>query len=323
MLVTGYLVGRSCIMEVMERDLAGLLKDLGFTEYEAKAYLALLKVSPATAYAVARESGVPRSKVYGVLGGLTERGVAFVSHAAPVRYAPLPPRELVKSRRQQTEELLAAAEEGLDKYAERGAAGVEDNRIWDIEGRGEILSRIKDLAGRAEDRLLLQIWHDDAPELKEALSSAAARGVEITVIAYGDPDYPFARVYLHEPGPEQIAREYGGRWIIVSVDAGEVVAGIIWPAEVAKAAWSSHPGIVMPITEQVKHDLYIAELLDSHREVLEEAYGPSLEWLRKKFGSPTTSYLTSSAQRPRLAFEVLKSAKLERDPVQGPSLHDT
>jgi len=287
-------------MSGMERDLAGLLKGLGFTEYEAKAYLALLKISPATAYGVARGSGVPRSKVYGVLEGLTGRGVVFVSHGEPVRYAPLPPRELVRSRRQQAEELLTAAEEGLDEYAERGIGGVEDDRIWDIEGRDEILSRIKDLVGRAEDRLLLQVWHDDAPELEEVLSAAAARGVEITVIAYGDPGYPFARVYLHEPGPEQIAREYGGRWIIVSVDAGEVVAGIVWPAEVAKAAWSSHPGIVMPITEQVKHDLYIAELLGSHREVLEEVYGPSLQRLREKFGPPTTAYRPSTLLARRI-----------------------
>ena len=288
--VAGYLIGQSGTMEHMDRDLAGMLKELGFTEYEAKAYLALLKISPATAYVVARESGVPRSKVYGVLGGLAERGVVFVSHGEPVRYAPMPPGELVQSRRREAEELLAAAEEGLEEYVQQGAGGVDDDRIWDIEGRGEILSRTRDLVGRAEERVLLQLWQEDAPELEEELAAAAKCGVEITVIAYGDPGYPFAKVYLHEPGPEQITREYGGRWIIASVDAGEIIAGIVSPEEVAKAAWSSHPAVVMPITEQVKHDLYIAELLGSHREVLEEAYGPSLERLRRKFGPPTTAY---------------------------------
>lgn len=281
-------------MGYMKGDLLEQLKGLGFTEYEAKVYLALLKVSPAsasaTAYVVARESGVPRSKVYGVLGGMAKRGVVFVSHGEPVRYAPLPPRELVQSRKREAEELLAAAGDGLEEYAQQGAGGVDAERIWDIEGRGEILSRIRDLVGRAEERILLQVWQDDAPELQGELAAAAEHGVEITVIAYGNPGYPFAKVYLHEPGPEQITREYGGRWIIASVDAGEVIAGIVYPEDVARAAWSSHPGIVMPITEQVKHDLYIAELLGSHREVLEEAYGPSLKTLREKFGPPTTAY---------------------------------
>ncbi len=275
-----------------KEDLLVLLKDLGFTEYEAKAYLALLKGSPATAYAVARDSGVPRSKVYGVLEGMVGRGVAFVSHGEPAGYAPLPPRELVRARRREAEDVLSAAEEGLEGWAERedGTAGTGEERIWDIKGRREVLSRLRELVGRAEERVLLQVWGEDAPELEAELLAAAGRGVEITVVAYGDPEYPFARVYLHDPGPEVVTPEYGGRWIILAVDAREIVAGVVFPEDVARAAWSAHPGIVMPITEQVKHDLYIAEMLSSHREALEAEYGPSLERLRARFGPPTTAY---------------------------------
>ncbi len=275
-----------------KEELLVLLKDLGFTEYEAKAYLALLKGPPATAYAVARDSGVPRSKVYGVLEGMVGRGVAFVSHGEPVGYAPLSPRELVRARRREAETVLSAAEEGLEGWAERGdgVGGPGEERIWDIKGRREVLSRLKELVGQAEERILLQIWREDAPELEGELREAASRGVQITVVAYGDPGYPFARVYLHDPGPEVITPEYGGRWIILCVDAREVVAGAVFPEDVARAAWSAHPGIVMPITEQVKHDLYVAEMLSSHRGVLEEEYGPSLELLRARFGPPTTAY---------------------------------
>lgn len=272
-----------------KEDLIGLLKDLGFTEYEGKVYLALLKGPPATAYAVARDSGVPRSKVYGVLEGMVGRGVAFVSHGEQTRYAPLPPRELVHARRREAEVVLSAAEEGLEGYAETDVAP-DDDRIWDIKGREEILGRLRELVGRAEERLLLQVWSEDARELTTELAGAAGRGVEVTVVAYGDPGYPFARVYLHDPGPEVITPEYGGRWIILSADAREIVAGVVFPEDVARAAWSAHPGIVMPITEQVKHDLYVAEMLASHREALEEEYGPSLERLRASFGPPTTAY---------------------------------
>ena len=280
-----------------KEKLLGLLRDLGFTEYEAKVYLTLLKVAPVSAYAVARDSGVPRSKVYGVLEGMVGRGVVFVSHSEPAGYAPLPPGELVRARKRESEEVLEAAEEGLEEWAEQENGPADDERIWDIKGRKEILSRLRELIGRAEERILLQIWSEDAPELSQDLEAASERGVEVTVVAYGDPDYPFARVYLHDPGPEIITPEYGGRWIILCVDAREVVAGVVSPEDVAKAAWSAHPGIVMPITEQVKHDLYIAEMLSSHREVLEEAYGPSLEHLRAKFGPPTTAY-----RPPRASF---------------------
>lgn len=106
------------------------------------------------------------------------------------------------------------------------------------------------------------------------------------MVAYGEPDYPFANVYLHEPGPEQITQEFGGRWVVLSIDAREIVAGIVSLGGESRAAWSSHPGMVMPITEQIKHDLYIAEMLREHRDVLEGSFGPSLALLREKFGPP-------------------------------------
>ncbi len=91
-------------------------------------------------------------------------------------------------------------------------------------------------------------------------------------------------MYRHEPGAEQITREYGGRWVILSVDDAEIVAGIVSLEKESRAAWSRHPGLVMPITEQIKHDLYIAELLVTHRETLEASFGPGLVRLRERFG---------------------------------------
>ena len=40
----------------------------------------------------------------------------------------------------------------------------------------------------------------------------------------------------------------------------------------------------MPITEVVIHDLYIAEILNAHRNILEKTFGKDLIDLRKKFG---------------------------------------
>ncbi|MDP9456027.1 MAG: TrmB family transcriptional regulator [Actinomycetota bacterium] len=270
------------------------LGKLGFTEYEAKVYLALLKESPLSGYGIARASGVPRSKVYEVLRGMVGRGEVLVSHGEPVRYAPLPARELILARRRKAEESIRVAEEGLERYAaEANSSGL----IWDITGRAEILGRAREVIGRAGGSILLQVWREDAPELRDALAGAAQRGVEVTVVAYGEPDYPFARVYLHDLA-EEITRQFGGRWIILSADAKEIVAGIVSLGAGSRAAWSSHPGMVVPITEQIRHDLYIAEMLLSHREALEESFGPSLIRLRQKFGSSPTIATASALLDP-------------------------
>ena len=44
------------------------LQKLGFSQYECKAYIGLLKHSPVTGYEVSKQTGVPRSMIYEVLG---------------------------------------------------------------------------------------------------------------------------------------------------------------------------------------------------------------------------------------------------------------
>ena len=274
-------------MSIMQEDIAKLLTHLGFTEYEAKTYLALLRKSPLTGYAVARASGVPRSKIYEVLASMVERGDVLVSYGEPVQYAPKRPEELIESRRQMVDRQLSAAEKGLERFVDQSTP---TDLIWDIRGRDEILYRVREVIGRADKRILLEIWEEDAPEIREALAEAAGRGVTVLVVAYGNPDYPFARVYSHEPGPEEITCEYGGRWIILSIDGQEIVTGIVSLGKESRAAWSSHLGITIPITEEIKHDLYIAEMLHKHRDILEASFGPGLRHLRKQFGAPIRVY---------------------------------
>jgi len=47
----------------MSGDPAAKLVKIGFSEYEAKAYVALLRESPVTGYELSMLSGVPRSMI--------------------------------------------------------------------------------------------------------------------------------------------------------------------------------------------------------------------------------------------------------------------
>ena len=58
-------------------DLLAKLTELGFTEYEAKVYLALLDDYPASGYQISKTAGVPRSMVYEALGRLKLRGAVL------------------------------------------------------------------------------------------------------------------------------------------------------------------------------------------------------------------------------------------------------
>ncbi|TXK84102.1 TrmB family transcriptional regulator [Paenibacillus sp. N3.4] len=270
----------------MKLEIINMLQDLNFTEYEAKAYLALLDKSPLSGYAISLNSGVPRSKVYEVLSGMVERGEVMVSHEDPSLYTPLPPQELIRLKKSKIESSFEAAETALAHYS---YLSLNRENIWNITGCEAILSRTEEAINRAAGRVLLEIWTEEAKKLEPALRKAAERGVEILIVVYGELEFEFAQVYPHDSS-EEITQEYGGRWIVASIDDREVVAGIVSLGTDSRAAWTMHPGLVMPITEVIIHDLYIYEIMQAHRETLEQTFGPNLIELRKRYNFGPSGY---------------------------------
>lgn len=79
-------------MEGWQRELT----ELGLTGYEARVYLALVNRSRYTAAQVARESGVPRQRIYDVLSGLTERGLVRALPGQVTRYTAVDPASAIE-----------------------------------------------------------------------------------------------------------------------------------------------------------------------------------------------------------------------------------
>lgn len=263
----------------MKENTLETLKSLNFTEYEAKAYLALLEESPLTGYAVAKNSGVPRSKIYEVLESLALRGDIYVSYGNTPQYIPVPAKELIRNRRLKAEETFEQAEKSLSRFE---MSSNDRGHIWNITGRTEILDKVRACISSAQKRILLETWEEEFKELESELKQAAKKGVTVTIIAYGEIESDFAHLYHHDMSRE-ITEEYEGRWIVFSGDDAEVVAGIVSLDKESRAAWTMHMGLVMPITEVMIHDLYLMEMMKKHREVLEESFGKNLMDLRRKF----------------------------------------
>jgi len=76
---------------VDSNDLVSQLTRLGLTSYEAKAYLTLIRRDSFTAAQVARQSGLPRQRIYDVLGSLVQKGLAAARPGTVVKYAATPP----------------------------------------------------------------------------------------------------------------------------------------------------------------------------------------------------------------------------------------
>ena len=73
------------------------LQELGFGQYEAQAYITLLKKNPLNGYELARDSGIPRANIYMVLHKLEERGAAVrIDTENGRRYAPVDHEEFIQ-----------------------------------------------------------------------------------------------------------------------------------------------------------------------------------------------------------------------------------
>lgn len=216
-------------------DLVERLVKTGFTEYEAKVYVALQRVSPATGYQVAKESGVPRSTIYEVLGKLTARGaVVTQSFGDMVRYAPVPPDLLLDRMRHEFEDTLDELAEGFKRVT---ATPVAPGQTWNISGHDNILAQAREMIERAQSEVAVAVGDDDQlDDLLTWLQQAKARKLALTVISpmpYEAEDVP---IVIHHQGEH--LRHVLGHGLTLVVDGREALIGEVDRSE--SAAWTTN-----------------------------------------------------------------------------------
>src|SRR5690625_1672666 len=95
-------------------DAPALMKKLGFGEYEARAYIALLQHGPGSGYSIARAAGIPRANVYGVLDKLVQRAAAQRYRSKRgMHYSPTPPDTLLDGIDEQHRAVMETAGQAL------------------------------------------------------------------------------------------------------------------------------------------------------------------------------------------------------------------
>jgi HTH-type transcriptional regulator, sugar sensing transcriptional regulator len=160
-------------------DVIALLQQLGFSEYEARAYLTLLQRNPLNGYELAKVSGLPRANVYAVLQKLEERGaVVRLDMPSGARYAPVAPTELTQRIGSRFQDVLSTTQLALEELAAPAAA----EYLWNIQGYAALIDHAHVLIDATQKRLLVAIGRSEASALTEPLARAEARGVAVTTL---------------------------------------------------------------------------------------------------------------------------------------------
>lgn len=157
---------------------------LGLTDYEAKAYLALLREGALTGYAVAKTGGIPTSKSYEAVDGLARKGGAVILPGEPVRYAAVPADVLLAQAQRRHADALEHLRDSLSDIAAHGW----DNAslpLW----RGGCDSGLAQAAARIGAARRSVVGALPAPArdaLEQALADAASRGALVQMVSSGD-----------------------------------------------------------------------------------------------------------------------------------------
>ena len=170
--------------------------EIGFTEYEAKVYLALLRESPATGYQLSKESGVPRSMVYEALKRLHGRGAALETiEGRATLYQPLPPEVLLERHEVEHRQLLEELREGLDTLY----TATTDDRVWTVNGRAAVIAYAAQVIRDAEEELFLVLADNELEALRSEIGEACRSGIAVNTLLTGKGTLDCGRVAYHPP----------------------------------------------------------------------------------------------------------------------------
>ncbi len=251
-------------------DIVAQLQQLGFGEYEARAYMALLQRSPLNGYEVAKASGLPRANVYGVLDKLQARGaVVRLDTPEGVRYAPVPPAELIERIGSRFQETLEGARQALEKMAHPA----EHEYVWNARGYPVLLEHARGLLDETQETLLLAIWPQESAALATDLARTAARGIKITTLCLANCKQECGgcqgRIHRYEVAPEERSR-----WLVVVPDGAEVLAGEIIGDDDALAVRTHQRLLVDLATWYIRHSIALAAVVNELGSRLPELLSP-------------------------------------------------
>ncbi|MDH5510467.1 MAG: hypothetical protein OEZ32_08935 [Nitrospinota bacterium] len=258
-----------------------LLASLGLSEYEARAYTALIAAQPASAYELAKRAGMPTSRIYQILAQLEEKGMAIPLAGKEERgrkFAASDPDEYLAAKKEEMARTTASLAPLLRQLAPSGEIG----HVWPMATSDVVIARARKMLTTASDRALVSLWPDEYEHLQKELESALDRGLKVAVVHFGKPQTSIGATF-HHPVERAIYREKGGRELILVVDGAEAMMATFMESGQVEGAWSRNRAFVSATEDFIRHDVYITKVTAIMGDLMREKFGDNYERLRDVF----------------------------------------
>jgi len=250
------------------------LAELGLSENEAKAYIALLKENPLTAYEIAKNSTVPSSKIYEVIKKLENREMVQVIHGERLKmFIPVSLEEFSHNYKSRIDTGLSTIKDELKNLK----SGMDTSYTWHVREYDHLIVKAERMLKTAEKTILLSIWPSEISLLENELNNAVERGVDVAVIHYGAAHIKIGQVYQH-PIEDTIFEKRDVRGIALVVDSKEALTGTV-AGRKTEAIWSMNEGYVMMAEDYMRHDIYFIKTARRFAPLLQKKFGQRYEKL--------------------------------------------
>jgi HTH-type transcriptional regulator, sugar sensing transcriptional regulator len=259
---------------------AELLGELGFSQYEARAYIGLLGQEPQTGYALAVRTQIPQPKVYETLRRLELKGAVACTSVSPAKYVAVAAERLVAGLRDQYGRRLEEVRVGLEEL--QGATSLpewrvlESLRTWPAIGK-----RARSMISRATRHVYVSLHSDQLDDLAAELQAADKAGVRCDVLCFGHASLELenGRFLQHSSTHGIVYRHHQARHLALVADSESA----LWALAEDGTQWDSHVGVdpllVAVVKGYIRHDMYVQQIFADFGDELVDRYGDGLEKL--------------------------------------------
>jgi sugar-specific transcriptional regulator TrmB len=187
-----------------KEEILKVLVDCGLSEYESKVYASLVLLGPSKAGTISKKSNVPQSKIYEILGQLTEKRMVEVFDGRPKEFKATDPnivlKEILQQRMMKIDSLSSRVEE-VSNFLRPKEKESTINGIWVVKGDKyrEFFNRTAGMLSRSE-KYVYAITRDfsRSSTLSKEVKKCVGRGVKINVVGMediGEKNYYKAKWY--------------------------------------------------------------------------------------------------------------------------------
>jgi sugar-specific transcriptional regulator TrmB len=146
--------------EIISGETKMMLKEIGLTDYEIRAYLYLLESGLSTASQISEGASIPYSKIYEVLNSLERKGWIRSQENRPRLYYPKSPREAIEETRLRLEDRVKTWQKIVLSdlqpiYERRGVREKPD--IWIFRSMPDAIAKLKEMLNNARSEILMAV----------------------------------------------------------------------------------------------------------------------------------------------------------------------